>query len=370
MKNKIFLSILLAVFFIFPSLSSAAQGSTEEIFEARVIKILETREIKREDGSKNIQQNILLRGLEGEFKGKEVIFIGISDLDVVSSNIYQAEDKVLTNHIVDAGGKDQFFIIDFVRTGYIYFLAFLFAVIVLIIGKKRGLRALASLVLSFLVILKFIIPQILNGSNPLFISLLGGLAMIAIIIYLTEGFNVKSHLAVVAVMISLAITLFLTLIFSALFRLTGLAQEETMYLINIGAKIIDFKGLLLAGIIIGVLGVLDDVIISQIETVWQLKKANPELAFKQVFSGSYEVGNAHLGSVINTLFLTYAGASLPLLLLFSVKIEPFLSFTQVINSELMATEIVRAMVGSIGLALAVPITTFLASVWVHRYKIN
>lgn len=365
--HKFFLGGLTVAFLFLPSFVNAESAKNEEIFTARVIKILEERELTREDGSKNLQQNILLRGVEGAWKSKEMTFYGISDLDVIKSNIYKVGDKVLVSHLSDVGGQDKFFIIDFVRTGYLYFLALFFAVVIVAVGKKRGLRALLSLILSFLVILKFIIPKILSGGNPLMITLLGALIMIATIIYLTEGWGMKSHIGVISVMMALAITLFLTLFFSALARLTGLGQEETAFLINIGAKAMDFRGLLLAGVIIGVLGVLDDVIISQVEAVWQIKKANPELGFGQIFKGAYEVGNAHLGSVVNTLFLTYVGASLPLLLLFSADIEPALSLTQIINNEMMATEIVRTLVGSIGLALSVPLTTFLASAWVSKY---
>ena len=147
-------------------------------------------------------------------------------------------------------------------------------------------------------------------------------------------------------------------------RISGLS-EEAAALIGFGKTAINFSGLLLAGIIIGTLGVLDDVVISQIEAVQQIKFANPTLSKLKVFNMAFKIGNAHLGAVVNTLFLAYAGASLPLLLLFSVDIPPLLTFRQVINNEMLATEIVRTLVGSIGLALAIPLTTVLATYFLH-----
>jgi len=139
-----------------------------------------------------------------------------------------------------------------------------------------------------------------------------------------------------------------------------MANEETMFLLGLGEETINFQGLLLAGIIIGTLGVLDDMVISQVAAVEQIKLANPELSKKEVFKKSYKIGVSHISSMTNTLFLAYAGAALPLLLLFSVKQEPFLTFNQVINNEMIATEIVRTLAGSIGLVLAVPVATVLA----------
>lgn len=341
-----------------------AQGipnNNNEIFEARVIKILQERETTREDGTKSIQQNILLRGTSGDWKNKEISYNGISEFDVVSSNVYQAGDKVLVQRSVTDEGADRFYVIDFIRRGYLYLLSFIFALIIVAVGKMKGVKALLSLAISFFIIIKLILPQILSGSNPLMVGVLGSLIILTVMIYLTEGWNKKSHLAIISVLFALIITMILSVIFTSLTRLTGFAQEEAVFLIGIGQQIIDFRGLLLAGMLIGTVGVLDDVIVGQIEAVKQIKEANPNLSSKDAFKMAYKVGNTHLGAIINTLFLTYAGASLPLLLLFTIHQEPFLSFGQVINNEIITTEIVRSLVGSIGVALSLPISTYLAA---------
>jgi len=218
--------------------------------------------------------------------------------------------------------------------------------------------------------MKFIIPRILAGNSPLLISILGAIVILAAIIYITWGFSRKANLAMLTIALSLIITGLISILFTALTKLSGLAQEEAMFLVGLSNVTINFQGLLLAGIIIGTLGVLDDVVISQISAIEQLKEANPNLSKYEFFKRGLKVGIDHLSSMTNTLFLAYAGASLPLLLLFSLKQEPFLTFSQVLNNEMIATEIVRTLVGSVGLILAVPLATFVGAWYLKSRKQN
>lgn len=359
------------IFFIFlfllPPTAALAQTQTNEgtVFEARVLEILKERNFTDPDGANFKQQDIKLKGLYGEWKDKEFNFYGISDLELTSANAYKKGDTVLVNTAEDASGNDVFYILDYVRRGNLYLLAFIFALVVVGIGKWRGVKALASLIISFVIIIKFIIPQILAGANPLLIGIAGSFLILLFIIYLTEGFNKKSHLAIASICIALLLTGGLAILFTELARLTGRAEEEVMYLMGAG-KGIDFRGLLLAGILIGVLGILDDMVISQVETAYQIKEADPRLKRNEIFKKALEVGKSHLGAIINTLFLAYASASLPFLLLFSASSS--MTFSQIINSEIIATEIIRTLVGSIGIALAMPITTFVAAHYYSREK--
>jgi len=369
MFKKILLLFVLSLFipfFVFAQTDENNSPNVDNVFKAKVIKITEEKIIERESGSKALQQNILLRGLEKEWENKEIEHFGISDIDVASANTYKIGDKVLVSEVKDINGATDYYIVDFVRTSYLFWLAIIFVLVIIIIGKKKGFKSLVSLVISFFIIIKFIVPQIISGSSPLIVGVLGSLIILSIIIYLTEGWNKKSHIAVVSVFITLVVTFILSLIFTYLTRLTGLAQEETTFLIGTSGGTIDFKGLLLTGILIGTVGVLDDIIVGQVESVRQIRKANPNLTNKQVYKSAYEVGNTHLGAIVNTLFLTYAGASLPLLLLFYFNPAGSVSFTQVINNEIIATEIVRTLVGSIGVALSMPISTFLATFWLKK----
>ena len=167
---------------------------------------------------------------------------------------------------------------------------------------------------------------------------------------------------------ALLVVIFLSLIFSNILKLTGLVQEEVVYLINFGLGNIDFKNLLLVAIVIGAVGVFDDLAVSQIEAVNQIIRSNNKLKKSEVFYRAYEIGKSHIGSAVNTLFLAYVGASLPLLLLFSIAQPPFNGFSQAINNEIIAIEIVRTLIGSIGLILVMPIATYLAVLFLSSQK--
>jgi len=341
----------------------------EEIFKAKVVEIIEDKSALRDDGSTSIQQKLKLIGLENDWKNKEIIFDG-TVYDVSSASEYKVGDKVLVHYSVEPDGAESFYVIGFSRNSGIYWLVFLFVLTVIMIGKFKGVRALVVLLLTFLVILKFIIPKILSGADPLFITILGSLFILIFGVYITEGFKKTSTISIFSILISLVITGLLSIWFSSITKLTGFASEESAYLVGLAGGNINIKGLLLSGIIIGALGVLDDVIISQVVLVKELKISNPNLTKNQIYKQAMRVGVSHLSSMVNTLFLAYTGASLPLLILFSVKQEPFLTFNQVIDNEMMATEIVRTLTGSIGLILAVPIATFLAVNFINKESLK
>lgn len=364
------LVLILFPYFIFAQSNGLSEESLGQnvFFEARVLKVISQRELEREDGSKAIQQDLRLEGLTGEWKGKEITHKGVSDIDVLSAGVYKKGDRVVVNYAYTGEGDEKFFVVDYVRRNYLYLLAFLFSFAVVVIGRWKGVRALLGLALTFLVIMEFIIPRILAGSNPLVISLTGSLVILIVLIYFTEGLRRKSHLAILSIFFSLSITLVLSVLFTQLARLSGLAQEEAMFLIGFSGITLDFQGLLLAGILLGALGVLDDGVVSQVEAVYQIKEANPKMSKFQVFKAGFAIGNTHLGAIINTLFLAYAGASLPLLLLFKINQGQFLNYGMVINNEMIAAEIIRTMVGTLGVALSLPISTFLAAYWLKVNK--
>lgn len=356
--------ILIFTFLLFLPIVGLAQdnASTEVQFKARVEKILQARETSREDGSVVKQQNLELRVLDGPEIGQLIKYEGINDFDIVEQNNYQVGDQVIAQKTV-LDGQVQYYVLDYVRTQSLLWLLFIFIGLVLILAKFKGLKALLSLAFTFLVIMYFLVPRILAGGDPFWLAILASTIIALVVIYLTEGFNRLSHLSVVAVLITLLITGLMSAWFGNLARLTGLASEDSSFLIGVTQYPINFQGLLLAGIILGTLGVLDDLIISQMVTVQEIKKANRHLTWQEVYKRAIKVGVAHLSSMTNTLFLAYAGASLPLLLLFSLKKEPFLKFGQVVNHELIATEIIRTLIGSICLVLAMPIATLLAARW-------
>ena len=354
--KKLFLLLLL----ILPISSFAQEQSKEEIFKARVIEVIQEEEIIDEMGAIS-QQNLKLKSLEGTVKDQDIIFKGIGNFQVVSTQTYQEGDKVIVSHSQNIEGNDMFFVLDYDRSNPILWLSIIFVLSVLAVGRWKGFRSLLGLVISFFVILKFIIPQILNGANPVLISVIGGIIILVFAIYLTQGINRKAHIANVSLIISLFLTALLSLWFTKLTRLSGYSGEGTEFLLSTSQGSINLQGLLLAGILIGTLGVLDDVIVSQVSTVEQLKQANPELSNRQVYIRSLKVGIDHITSMINTLFFAYAGASLPLLILFTQSDTTGLNLSQAMNNEIIATEVVRTLLGSIGIIFSIPIANYLAS---------
>ena len=248
-------------------------------------------------------------------------------------------------------------VVDFQRGGSLAWLAALFAAAVLVLGRWRGLAALAALAVSFGVLLLFVLPAILDGRSPLAVAVVGAGVIMFAVLYLTHGLSARTSTAVLGTLVSLALIGLLGAAFSAASRLTGLDDQTTALVASLGTGV-DARGLVLAGMVIGALGVLDDVTVTQTSAVWELRRANPQLHARALFRAAMRIGRDHVASAVNTLVLAYAGASLPLLLLFSLSGR---SLGDVATSQDVATEIVRTLVGSIGLVASVPVTTAVAA---------
>jgi uncharacterized membrane protein len=326
------------------------------IFHAQIIEILEEKVKINKKGEEIKQQNLKLKGLNSNFKNQELIFYGINDVEVVLNQTYKVGDKVIVSYNEYPGEDNVYYIIDSVRSGYIYLLVFIFIFIIILIGRWKGFRAIISLLITFIIILKFILPAILNAYSPILVGIGGGFIILFFTVYITEGINRKSHVAVFSILISLLVTGFLAVIFSNLMKLSGMS-EDSAYLVNLIDQSINFKGLLFAGVIIGSLGVLNDMVISQVSAVREIKFINENLSDKDIFKRAYRIGISHVSSMTNTLFLAYAGSSLTILLLFFIGAS---SFNDVLNNYLISTEIFRSLVGAIGIVLSMPISTWLA----------
>ncbi|MEU6002168.1 MULTISPECIES: YibE/F family protein [unclassified Streptomyces] len=251
----------------------------------------------------------------------------------------------------------QYSVTDVNRKFPMALLAGIFALAVVVVGRLRGVMALVALALSFLVLTFFILPAILQGSNPLVVAVIGASAIMLIALYLCHGLTARTSVAVLGTLISLLLIGLLGSLFIGWASLTGNTDDNTGLIHGLYPDI-DMSGLLLAGVIIGSLGVLDDVTVTQTSAVWELHQANPTMGWRGLYGAAIRIGRDHIASVVNTLVLAYAGAALPLLLLFSIAQS---SVGTVANSELVAEEIVRTLVGSIGLVASVPVTTALAA---------
>lgn len=306
------------------------------------------------------ENNVKVEIVSGEKRG-EVLEISQVDENQIKNLGASKNNIVLISKINGPDGQTQSVIVDHYRLPYLGVLFAIFIFVVVVVGRKKGIMSFLAMVLSFFLIIKMVIPQILFGNNPVLIALFASAIMIPVSFYISHGFCRKTTLAVISTFLSLVITGFLSLLFVHVSKLTGYAAEEAVF-ISIQNQDINLSSLLLAGIIIGAMGVLDDVTISQVSIVEKLKKANKKYSKRKLFSESMDVGQDHIASLVNTLVLVYAGAALPLFVLFSST--QFGGFFDVLNMEIIATEIVRTLVSSIGIILSVPITTFIATKWI------
>jgi uncharacterized membrane protein len=253
--------------------------------------------------------------------------------------------------------ESAYFLSDFERRSPMLWLAIAFCALVIAFGRLRGALSLLGLIASLAVVLFFVVPAILDGSPPLTVAIFGALAVMLLTISLAHGIGSVGLSAMMGTAASMLLVAVLAQVFTGLANLTGLASEEVA-LLQIEGLDVSFHGLLLAGMVIGALGVLDDVTVSQAATVTALRRANPSLGFGELYRRALEVGRDHVAATVNTLVLAYVGAALPVLLVFS---SGELGFVDAVNVELIAQEIVATLVGSTGIIASVPITTALAA---------
>ncbi|HQK15763.1 MAG TPA: YibE/F family protein, partial [Anaerolineae bacterium] len=333
-------------------------ASLETTVRARVRTVGAENITVDENGLVTIMQELELQILsKGDYEGRHVTVTYNGMGPTVDAVRFRAGQQALVMISKRPDGQAFFQVADHVRLTPIALIVGLFVVLTLVIGRGKGMRALLGLALSGLVVGGFILPQVLAHRDPTVVSLVGTATLLAVTLYLIQGWNPIGHTALLGMLAALAVTGALSVGWTKLAYLTGFGSEETMFLQAMGVGV-EMRGLLLAGIIIGTASVLDDVVLAQAVTVFELAAANPTLSRGELYHRGMKIGVAHLASMINTLVLAYASAALPLLLLFYLYPEPWYL---TINRELIAEEIVRTLVGSVGLMMAVPLTTAIAA---------
>ncbi|MBI5456999.1 YibE/F family protein [Candidatus Kaiserbacteria bacterium] len=351
-----FCVLLLTFLFIVPApLHSQELVEDEtEISKSRVVEVLrqETREIPGTD-TDTLYQEIKVLVLTGSEEGNEVTI----ENDYL---VLQEGDTFYMRRVVDsASGLTTYSVVEPYRLPALGILVALFIAIVVIFGGKQGVRALISLGSSLLFIAFFLLPGVLRGYDPTLVSVVTASAIVLIGSYLTHGFNKMTHIAVAGMITTVLATGVLAYVAIDITNLSGITDDAATYL-NLNTRGgIDFAGLLLGAILIGLLGVLYDAAIGQSVAVEELTAAAPDLSRREIYRRGLRIGREHIGALVNTLAIAYVGAALPLLLWFysAGNTDIFM----ILNRELFASEIVRIVVGSIGVVLVVPITTLLAT---------
>jgi uncharacterized membrane protein len=266
-------------------------------------------------------------------------------------------DRVVLEYQAGAEPEFRYTYADRQRRPVLLWVALAFAAVVILLGRLRGLAALGGLVATVFVLLQFVIPAILDARSPVLVAVVGASLIAYVALYSAHGFNRMTTVALLGTLVALGLTAMLSWFVVEAARFTGLITDEAFILTIAG---IDPAGLILAGIVLGAIGAIDDVTVTQASAVWELHRVRPDLGRVSLTRHGLKVGRDHVASTVNTLLLAYAGAAMPLMIFFVLAEQ---SLGTVLNSEIVAVEAVRTLVGSIGLVASVPITTWLAAVF-------
>jgi uncharacterized membrane protein len=361
MKLLSFLWCLLVFTIVFtPQLQAQeVHNELQGTYRGKVIEVVSSEE-RTVPGTQTATpvQTIDVEILDGPFDG---------DIITIENDFLALDegDRFYFNYNVYLDGSESYAVTNIDRRGPLMVFVGLFAFAVIALGGWQGVRSLVALGVSFLAIFYVLLPGLLAGYNPLLLSFLVAAGILFGAIFFTHGFNRESLVAYGGTMLAVGLTGILAIMAVGATELSGFASDESVYLNFNTDGLLDFTGLLLGAIIVGVLGVLDDIAVTQAAVVVELYNSNSKLSPRDVYKRALRVGREHVGALVNTLVLAYAGASLPMLMYF--YLAP-VGFWSLINSEIFATEIIRAVVGSIGLIMTVPIVTGLAVWYLKDYQ--
>jgi uncharacterized membrane protein len=328
----------------------SALGITDQLHRAEVSRVVEGT---CSYGEEYRCRRVTFTLLEGPAPGSATV----QEFEELPSTPDLAEgDTVVLSSLPDAPPLLQYQFSDRERRPARMAVTAAFALAVVALGRLRGLASLVGLGASVVVIVGFMVPAALAGRSPVLVAAVGAGAIAYLALYLAHGITVRTHVALLGTLATPATTILLSWLGVTIARLSGLAGEEALLLTVVGD--LDLRGLLPAGMVLGALGAVDDVTVTQTSVVWELRGANPGLDRRRLYAAGVRVGRDHIASAVNTLLLAYAGASLPLLVLFSLSRLPL---GLIATSEVVAVEIVRTFAGSIGLVAAIPLTTWPAA---------
>ncbi len=363
MKKFLFFVLIAVLFLIIPG-KVYAQTNSDQFFRAKVEAITNQGETITQAGTSPFQE-VKLQILDAPEKGKEITVEYGKDMSLTQSQLVNIGETIVLDKTFGPDGNPIYQITDKYRLDNVWPIVIFFFLVVLLLSQWKGAGSILGMVISLGVILKYIVPQILAGHDPLTVSIVGCLVIMVTTIYLAHGFSTKTTIAVISTFLTLVGIGLLSALFVKITFLTGLGSEDAASLRLGTTANIDFRGLLLGGILIGALGVLDDVTTGLSASVFELHKANPRMNFAQLFASGISIGKEHISSLVNTLVLAYAGAALPIFLMIILNVNQS-PLWLILNDGLIIEEAVRTLAGSIGLVAAVPLTTLMATFYITQ----
>lgn len=335
------------------------------IERAKVLNVKKLEEDLLENEFFTESMMVTLEILSGDYKGMEFETLHSLTGSFGYDIIVEPGDKVLVTVEESENGEVQVYISEYLRDSYIYTVIAIFIILLILFGGFKGIKTIITLILTILLVLKVLLPGLLAGYNPIMLTLVVSFVITLVTILIVAGFNTKSYAAIVGVLGGVLVSGFIAYIIGSKVRLTGMSSEEAMMLMYIpqGGKF-DFRGLLFAGIIMGALGAVMDVGMSIASAMEEIKIADPKISTNALIMAGMNVGKDIMGTMANTLILAYTGSAIPLLLLFTAYQDPLV---KIINLDIIATEIIRAFAGSIGLILSIPLTAVMVGILQNKF---
>lgn len=348
------------------AVNSASNDQPTEVFLTAKVFSIQEQPGQSIDGEKSVTQNVRLVLTSGPDAGAN-ISLQNNVLNNREDMRLSVGETVALDQQTKSDGKVEYSVAGKYRVSAIIWLTVIFVVLSVVIGGITGITSIVGLAVSVGIIVWFVIPRIVGGSDPLTTSLIGCVLIACTSLYLAHGFNKRTSIAFLSTIVTLFFSTLMAIWFVSVSKLFGMGTEESLYLQQGPLQNVDLKGLLLGGIIIGCLGVLDDVTTAQTAAIDEISKANPNLTAAELRKAGKSVGKEHIASLINTLALAYVGASMPLLLLLRSQNDTY-PLWMTVNSEFFAEEIIRTLVGSATLLVAVPIATWFAAYFLQGGK--
>lgn len=335
------------------------QAPKQEFFKGQVIEIVE-QGAKTIERYKAYYQILRVKIDDGSKMGKFTVIENGKQAQITKDQLLIKDQKIVVAKTFYPNNQTIYSIYDTYRLNNMLVLFILFFIVIVIIAGLKGIGSILGMLISLLTILLFIIPNILQGNDPLTITLIGSVFILFTTTYLAHGISKKTSIALFSTLISLFLTAAFATFAINLNHITGLGNED-FFMLQIGpTSIINIKGLFLSGIIITTLGALNDITTSQSTAVFELKQLDPKLKFLSLFEKGFNIGKEHIASLINTLILAYAGSAFAVFIFFVLN-PSNLPYWVIINNEVVADEVIKIIAGSMGLLLSVPIVTFISA---------
>ncbi|KAB3539081.1 YibE/F family protein [Alkaliphilus pronyensis] len=357
--------IIMIITILFTGFSYSADTTQEEMITERG-KVIAVDEVDTEESAEDFLESklVTIEVLSGKYEGQQFTIKHYLSGSYGYDLPVKAGDRVLIV-VEELEDSVEVYIADYIRDTYVFGVIALFIALLVIIGKKTGVKALVTLGITITLVMKFLLPGILRGYSPILLTVITSILITLITIFIIAGISIKSFSAIIGIMGGVITAGLITFIIGSQVKLTGLSGEEATMLMYIPQNIqFDFKGLLFSGIMLGALGAVMDVGISVASAMEEIKRLSPHVKVRELIMSGMNVGKDIMGTMTNTLILAYTGSAIPLLLLFMAYETDMI---KIINLDIIATEIVRAVSGTIGLILTIPITAFTSGILYEKY---